>query len=111
MAHVDEHAAALGAPALDDLGVARAGHHVARGALHALGVVALHVALARRVLEVSARAAQALLQKRAGYLEAVSRQDARRVELHHLHVAERGARLPRNRHAVGGELLRAGRDL
>ena len=59
---------------------------------------------------MSARAAQAFFEQCAGYLETVSREDARRVELHHLHVAKRSARLPGDGHAVGGEFLRAGGD-
>ena len=79
---------------------------VARRALAAL-VVVEHEALAGRVEQVAAGAAQALLQHRAGHARARAREQSGRMELHHLHVAQRQAGAQRHRHAVAG--LVAGR--
>src|SRR3989441_1128226 len=73
-----------------------------------LGVVALHEALAASVAEVAARAPEPLLEQRAGHQRARDH-EPRRMELHHLHVAQGETRAVGERDAVGG-LVRRARD-
>src|SRR2546425_10938826 len=83
---VDPDGAVRRAPTLRDLEERGARHEVARRALHPPGVVALHEALAASVAEVAARA-ERLLEQRAGHQRARDH-EPRRMELHHLHVAQ-----------------------
>src|SRR3989441_945213 len=73
-----------------------------------LGVVALHEALAASVAEVAARAPEPLLEQRAGHQRARDH-EPRRMELHHLHIAQGETRAVGERDAVGG-LVRRARD-
>src|SRR5258708_6477107 len=77
----------------------------ARGA-GATRVVAGHEALARAGQEVTARAAQALLENCARHARAGPREQSGRMELHHLHVAEHEARGQRHGEAVGALVAR-----
>ena len=63
---VDEDAAAGRAAAGHDLHVAAAADDVARGTFEFVGRVAFHVALAERVVEPGARAAEAFFEQAAG---------------------------------------------
>ena len=105
MSHGDVEAAALGNVAGAHFARHGAAHDVAGGALQPV-VIALHEACAVAAQQMAARAAQALLQHGAGHAGAGAGIEARRVELHHLHVAERQARLQGHRHAVAGLVAR-----
>ena len=99
----------LAPPALLDLGVVGPGHHVARGELHLLRVVVLHVARALGVTQQPALAAHALGDEKPTH--ARGPHHPRRVELHHLHVHELGPGVVAEDHAVPGPLPRVGGDL
>src|SRR3990170_4205687 len=96
--HLEQHVVLRGpaAAALVHLGVYRAAHHVARGEIPGLRRVALHEAFAVAVDQVAALPAHALGDQ---YPDAG---DARGVELHELHVLQRGAGAQRDGHAVAG---------
>src|SRR5215212_7419753 len=96
-------------PALLDLGVVGPGYHVARGELHALLIVALHVALALGVPQDAALAAHALGHEDAAH--AGWPHHPGRVELHHLHVDELGPGVVGEDTAVAGPLPRVRGDL
>ncbi len=109
MAHRDVETAMRRGVALAHLGEHRPRHDVARRPL-AARVVAAHEPLARAVEEIAARATQALLDDRAGHARVRSGEEAGRMELHHLHVAQaaarraapsRGRRTPCRRRACG----------
>jgi hypothetical protein len=88
MAHLDvEPAVRRGAPGAH-LRIHGAAHHVARRALQRRVVIA-HEAAHVAVEQVPAGAAQAFLQHGAGHAGLGSREQAGRVELYHLHVAQR----------------------
>ena len=94
--HVEQDAAVRGSAALRDLRVVGESDAVARGQLEPLGVVALHEALARRVAQDPALAADGLGHERA---RGLLREDhPRGVELDELHVPQAGSR-PRPRAA------------
>ena len=96
--------AALHALALGDVLLHAPRHDVARGELLLLGLVVGHEAVAVDVLQQAAVAAAALGDQDAG------REDAGRVELHRLHVAERrDAGLERDRGADAFADHRVGR--
>lgn len=99
MTHLEVHAAERRGTALADRVEDGAADDVARRAL-AARVVARHETLALRIQQVAAGAAQAFLQHRSGHARIRPRQQAGRVELHHLHVAEREAGPQRHGHAV-----------
>jgi hypothetical protein len=103
MRDVEEDPAVRAAPALDDLGVARERHPVARAELEALRVVALHVPLAERVVEAPAFAPHGFGDERPGRL--LGHDDPGRVELHELHVHQPAARIERQSHAVAVVLV------
>ena len=107
VAHRDVEPAVRCGAAGAHLGEHRPRDDVARGAL-AARVVARHEALARAVEEMAARAAQALLDHRAGHARVRPGEEPGRMELHHLHVAERQARPQRHRQPVAG-LVAGGR--
>ena len=88
-----------------DLGVDRAGHHVARGEVFDGGGVALHEALAVFVAQDAAFAASGLRQQNPHL------PDPGRVELVELHVLQRQALAIDDAHAVTGEGVRVGRHL
>ena len=90
MPDVEMDAGAGGAAPGPDLHHAAARDEIAGGALHLLGIVARHVAFAVGVEQVAAGAPQALLEDRPVEQRAVG-DEARGVELHHLHVDELGA--------------------
>src|SRR6058998_733965 len=105
---VDPDGAVRRAPTLCDLEERGARYEVARRALHPPGVVALHETLATSVAEVAARAPEPLLEQRAGHQRARDH-EPRRMELHHLHIAQGETRAVGERDAVGG-LVRRARD-
>ena len=107
--HVEEDAAVRRAPALRDLGVARECDAVARGELHALGVVALHEALAERVAQDPALSAGGLGDERAGGVRGL--EDARRVELHELRIPDPAPREGCEAEGVAGVLIAARRGV
>ena len=81
-------------------GVDRARHHVARGQLHLLGVVALHKSLAIFVAQHTAFAAHGFSHQNALY---AGRPDhAGGMKLHKLHVHQLGARIVGQPHPVAG---------
>ena len=99
MRHAQVHAAVpRGAPGFH-LGVDRAADHVAGGALELLVVIG-HEAALGAVEQIPAGAAQAFLQDRAGHARLGAREQAGRMELHHLHVAQRQAGAQRHGDAV-----------
>ena len=106
VAHVEQDAPALRASAGQDLAVVRVGHAVPRGELEALRVVARHEALAERVPQDPALAADGLRYERAR--ELLRPRHPRRVELHHLHVPQLAARAQREREAVAVVLVATG---
>src|SRR2546430_1338048 len=106
---VDPHATVGRAAARLDLEKGGAGDEIARGALHARGVVAGHEALVAAVLEMTTGPAQPLFEERARH-ERPGDDEAGRVELDHLHVPQRQPRAPRERNAVGGLVGRARED-
>ena len=65
-------------------------HDVARRALPAR-IVTVHEAIAVAVQQITARAAQSFLEHRAGHSRVRAGEQARGMELHHLHVAQRQA--------------------
>ena len=91
---VQRHRAVREAAALVDLGLLRAGDHVARGQLHLVGRVLLHEALTLGVVEVRPLAARSLGDQQADAGE------RRGVVLDHLHVHQRSARAVGHRDAV-----------
>ena len=91
MRHGDMDAALRGGVALAHLVIDGAADNVARGALAAL-VIAEHEPLAIAVQQDAAGPAKPFFQHRAGHAGVVACQQACRVELHHLHVAERQPR-------------------
>ncbi len=99
---VDVVAVGADAAALADLDGHRAADHVAAGQVLGRGRVALHEALALGVGEVAALAAHALGDEAAGAV------DARRVELHELHVLQRQAGAQHHAAAVAGAGVRRG---
>jgi hypothetical protein len=99
MAHRDVETAMQRGVALAHLGEHRPRHDVARRPL-AARVVARHEPLAGAVEEIAARAAQALLDDRAGHARVRSGEEAGRMELHHLHVAQAEPGAQRHREAV-----------
>jgi len=107
--HIDPHAAVRAAEALLHLGEAGARDEVARGAFHAPRVVARHEAFALAVEQPAPGPPEPLFQQRAGH-ERVGHDQARGMELHHLHVLDGGAGAQRQRDAVGGLVRRAGDD-
>src|SRR5215203_266561 len=106
---VQVYAAVLAAAALCDLGVVGPGYHVARGELHLLGIILLHVALAFGVPQNTALAAHALGDEDAAH--AGGPDHARGMELHHLHVHELRPCVVGEDAAVAGPLPRVGGDL
>ena len=86
-------------PPRSDLQIPGPRDDVARGALHALGVVAGHVALAEGVTEGGPGPPQALLQDAPGEAGGAG-QEPGGVELHHLHVHQAGPRPPGHSHPV-----------
>ena len=86
MAHLDEDPAMRARMPLADAIDDGAADDVARGALGLL-VITEHEALAARIGEIAAGAAQPLLQHRAGHAGILASEKPCRVELHHLHVA------------------------
>ena len=95
MPQVEQDVAVDAAP-LVDLGLLRARDDVAARELHRVRCVALEEPVALGVEEVRTLAATALGDENA------RRRKGRRMELHHLHVLERDARLKRHRHPVSG---------
>ena len=95
------------AASLGDLGVVRQRHAVARAELEPLRVVALHEALAERVVEPPALAAHRLGHQRARRL--LGEDHPGRVELDELHVHQPAARVERQAHAVAVVLVAARR--
>ena len=69
-------------------------------------IVTLHEALFRAVEQEPAGAAQPFLEHRAGHARSGAREQAGRMELHHLHVAQRQAGAQRHREAVAALLAR-----
>ncbi len=110
MGDVEIHSALLRAPAGHNLHVAGAGDHVARRALEPLGIVPLHEALAEPVVQVRSRAAQPLFEDRTGETR-LTRKQACRVKLQHLHVAHLKPGPVAHRHAVTCLLAGGGRYL
>ena len=99
MAHLDvEPAMRRGAPRLH-LRVHGAADDVAGGALE-LFIIIAHEALHRAIEEMAARAAQSLLQHRAGHAGVRPCQQSGRMELDHLHVAQGQARAQRHRQPI-----------
>ena len=106
MAEREVEAAAGPDVTVQHLGEHGAADDVARGPLLA-PVVAVHETFAVAVEEVGAEAAQAFLQDGAGDARLRARHQTGRMELHHLHVAERDTGAQRHGEAVAG--LVAGR--
>ena len=88
---VEPDAAVGRAAPLLDLGVGGERDPVAGGQLHALGVVARHEPLAEAIAQDPALAPRRLRDERAGGL--LGFDEARRVELHELRIADAGAGL------------------
>ncbi len=81
-----------------DLIVDRAGHHVARGQLHTLGIVIRHETMARfGVQQMAAFAPDRFRHQEVLHIQIVK---AGRVELHHFHVGNPCARAPGHRDPV-----------
>ncbi len=99
MAHLDVDAAVGRGAARPHFRVDGAAHHVARRAFDVRIVIA-HETRHGAVEEIAARAAQAFLQHRAGHARVGAGEQAGRVELHHLHVAQRQAEPQRHGDAV-----------
>ena len=93
------------AAALLDLGVGGERDPVAGRQLHALGVVARHEALAEAVAQDAALAPRRLRDERAGGV--LGFDEARRVELHELRIADAGAGLDGQAEGVAGVLVPA----
>ena len=102
MAQVEQHVPVQAAP-LVDLRLLGARDDVARRELHRVRRVADEEALRVLVEQVRALSAAALGDEHAG------RRERRRMELHHLHVLQRDARLQRERHAVSRARVRVRR--
>ncbi len=105
MAHAEVHAAVRRGSSRPHFGVDRARNDVARRAL-AARVVTLHEALAVTVREVASGAAQPFLQHGAGHARVRAGEEAGRMELHHLHVAQRQAETQGHREAVAALVAR-----
>ena len=100
---IQPDAAVRGAAALLDLGVAGQRDAVARGELEPLGVVLVHEALAETVAQDAALAARRLGDEGAGGVLGLD--DAARVELHELRVAQAAAGLDGEAERVAGVLV------
>src|SRR5439155_11103320 len=100
---VEQDTTCVGAASGGDLEIARARDDIAGRPLEPLRVVPLHEALAEAVVEPRARTAKTLLQYRSRQRR-VAREQAGRVELEHLHVADLEARTEAHRDAVPGLL-------
>ncbi len=107
MRDIQQHASARRAAARLDLGVARERNAVACGELHPLGVVALHETLAERVAEDAALAARCLRHERTGRVHRL--EEAGRMELHELRIADTAAGLHGETERVPGILVAARR--
>ncbi len=105
MAHVDPQPAIRRRVAAADFGHHRSADDVARRALQAW-IIIVHEAPAVAAEEVTAGAAQTLLEHRPGHPRVGAGEEAGGVELHHLHVAQGQARLQRHGHAVAGFIAR-----
>ncbi len=109
MGDVEPDAALGSAPALGDLGVVGQRHPVTGGQLHPLGVVALHETLTGGVAEDPAFTAGGLRHQSArGVLRF---DDARRVELDELSVADSPARQRCQPEGIAGVLVAARRGV
>src|SRR5439155_12238882 len=98
------HAAVGGAATCADLHEAGAGDAIARGALHSLRVVALHIALAAAIEELGAGAAQTLLEQGAVETRTGNHKTGG-MKLHHLHVHEERAGAISHSDAIHGFFL------
>src|SRR6202165_3411461 len=96
--NVERRAAVFGAAAFLDFGVDGAGHYVARGEFHALGVVFFHEALARFVAQDAAFSAHRFGDQNS--LNARGPNHSGGMELDEFHVHELGAGFVREGHAV-----------
>src|SRR5437879_2797225 len=105
---VEVRAAVFGAAAFLDLGVDRAGHDVARGKFHALGIVFFHEALARFVAQDAAFAADRFSDEDA--LDAGRPNHSGGMKLDEFHVHELGAGFIREGHAVASVFPGVGSD-
>lgn len=103
MRDIQPDTAVGGAATLLDLGVAGEGDPVAGREFEALGVVLVHEALAEAVREDAALAAGRLADE--GARRVLGLDDARRVELHELGVAQAAARLDREPERVARVLV------
>ena len=99
MGHLDVHPTHRGGAPVAHLRVDGAAHQVPGRALGG-GIEAFHEAFAGAVQQIPSGPAQALLEHRAGHAGVGTREQSGRVELHHLHVAQRQARAQRHRQPV-----------
>ncbi len=107
---VDPHAAVRRPATLRHLEERGPRDEIAGRALHPRRIVPLHVPLAAPVLQMAAGAAQPFLEERARH-QRVRDDETRRMELDHLHVAQRQPRAIPERDAVGGLVGRTRDDL
>ena len=107
--NIEERAAVRSAAPFFHFRVNRARHHVARGKLHALGIVLLHEALAILVAQDSAFAAHRFGDQNS--LHSRRPDHSGGMELHEFHVEQFGAGFVGERHAVAGALPRIRSDL
>src|SRR5947208_4234486 len=105
---VEISATVFGSAAFLDFGVDGAGHDVARGELHALGVVLLHETLARFVAQDTAFAADRFSDEDA--LDAGRPNHSGGMKLDEFHVHELGAGFIREGHAVASVFPGVGSD-
>ena len=97
--NVKQHGSVGGTPSGLDLHVSGSRHHVSRGPLHALRVVALHEPFAQGVKQVTTGASQSLFQHRAGD-DRLAGHQAGGMELVHLHVLKHATGPVTQGHAI-----------